>query len=68
MKVIEDLQKMIEKKDQSDYTSKGLYPRLQFINKFFLYGGLNHHYDENKMAGGMEELENKLMEKFDCDA
>lgn len=59
-----DLQELIRKKDQSDYTKKGTYPRLQFINKYFLYAGLTHHYDEDKMGQTMDELEKVLMDNF----
>lgn len=27
------------------YKQKNLYPKLQFIQRFFLYGGLSHYYD-----------------------
>ena len=66
--IIAELQIMVEKKDMGDYLSKGPYPRLQFINKFYLHGGLSHHYEDNKVSKGMEELENQLMKTFDCDS
>jgi hypothetical protein len=44
--VEEELQNMIAKKDQCDYRTKGPYPRLQFINKYFLYSGLCQYYEE----------------------
>ena len=58
---------MVQKKDMCDYYSKGPYPRLQFVNKFFLHAGISHHYDENKVSRGMEDVENQLMTTFDCD-
>jgi hypothetical protein len=67
VQIIADLQEMVEKKDMGDYLAKGPYPRLQFINKFYLHAGLSHHYDENKISKGMEEVENQLMNTFDCD-
>ncbi len=66
-KIEKELQELIARKDQSDYTKKGAYPRLQFINKYFLYGGLTHHYDEGKMGKSMDELEKVLMNQFECD-
>ncbi len=37
-----DLQKLMEQKELND---KGPYPKLQAINKYFLYGGLCKFYE-----------------------
>ncbi|CDW87967.1 tbc domain-containing protein [Stylonychia lemnae] len=60
-----DLQKLIEQKDQND---KGPYPKLNFINKFFLYTGLCKYYEQKELGWKtMEQFERDLMQIFNCD-
>jgi len=45
----------------------GKYPRLMFLNKFYLYGGLDYYFsDIFKMADSMEVTEEKAMKTFNC--
>jgi hypothetical protein len=61
-------QVLIEKKDQCDNLAKGLYPRLQFINRYFLYAGLSKHYENpERPILSLEQLEDDLMSTFNCD-
>jgi hypothetical protein len=45
-------------------TQGAMYPRLKFVNKFFLYSGLTKNLDQ---SGSMEEFESELMKIFNCD-
>ncbi len=59
-----DLQTLIEQKVLND---RGPYPKLQFINKFFLYSGLCKYYEQKDLLWkSMEQFEKELMNIFNC--
>lgn len=64
--VEEDLQNLLDSKDQQE---KGPYPRLQFVNKFFLYSGLCKFYEEKEVEWKtIEDFEKEVMQMFNCDS
>lgn len=63
--VEKDLQSMVQQKES---IQNGPYPKLNFINKFFLYNGLSKFNEQHEIFyKSMDLFEKELMEIFNCD-
>jgi hypothetical protein len=55
---------------QQKYKQQNLYPKVQFIQRFFLYRGLTKYYEqheENDLTQAAKKISNQPMEKFERD-